>query len=69
MDFPASRVLDKEIYEDKRLFIEMFRIAQSDNSINTRKDIEKLSAIYTYLIYFDKQLSSRTNPNVSNHHH
>lgn len=64
MDFPATRILDKVVYKDKRLFIEMFRIAQLDNGINTRKDIENLSAIYTYLIFFDKQLSSRTNPNV-----
>lgn len=58
-DFERTRILDRETNKSKREFLEMVRISQSENTMNTKKDTKKLNAIYTYLLHLDERLSSR----------
>ena len=58
MNYDDIKILDSQINTKKRTFLEMVRIAQSDKAMNSRKDIEGLSSIYTYLINLDKQLKT-----------
>lgn len=52
-------VLDREASLTKRCFKEMCRIAQEDNAINKKTDIDNLSHIYSYLIDLDKNSQTR----------
>lgn len=58
MNYEDMKILDTQINTKKRTFLEMVRIAQTDNTMNSRKDIEGLSGIYTYLIHLDKLLKN-----------
>ena len=63
MNFEEVKILDTEKNFKKRTFLEMVRITQADNSMNSRRDIEGLSNIYTYLLQIDKQCNTRRNSN------
>ena len=54
MDFENPRILALENNHNKRLFMEMCFINNSDNSLNNRTDIQNLSKIYTYILKLDK---------------
>lgn len=53
-DFDNVKILDRENNTKKRTFLEMVRISQSEETMNSRKDIEGLSSVYTYLLHLDK---------------
>lgn len=57
--FEEAKVLDIENNLRKRTFLEMVRIAQTDNAMNSRKDIDGLSSIYTFLLQIDKENKKR----------
>lgn len=52
-NFNNIQILDIENNLNKRTFLEMVRIIQNENSINSRKDICNLSSMYSYLIQLD----------------
>lgn len=52
-DLNNVKILDIEKNDKKRTFIEMFRIWQHDNSMNFKKDINRLSSMYSYLMDID----------------
>lgn len=52
-DFTNIKILDSETNSNKRTFLEMVRIFQNSNCLNSRKDISGLSIIYSYLLYYD----------------
>lgn len=49
------RILDRERNTHKRNFLEMTNIFSSHNTLNSKKDIEGLSIIYTYLLHLHQQ--------------
>lgn len=59
MNFEDIKILDSEQNFKKRTFLEMVRITQAENSMNSRRDIEGLSNIYTYLLKIDKDCITR----------
>ena len=58
MNFEDVKVLDTEQNFKKRTFLEMVRITQTENSMNSRRDIEGLSGIYTYLLKIDRDFKT-----------
>ncbi|KAJ8977068.1 hypothetical protein NQ317_017230 [Molorchus minor] len=58
MDYDNVQILEKENNLHKRLFLEMSHIFKDANTINSRKDIEGLSIMYTYLLQFDPKTST-----------
>ncbi|KAK9882602.1 hypothetical protein WA026_022230 [Henosepilachna vigintioctopunctata] len=52
-DYNSVKILDKENNTKRRLFLEMVRIYQNKNSMNSRRDIDGLSSIFSYLIDYD----------------
>lgn len=60
INYEEAKILDIEPNFKKRTFLEMVRITQSDFSMNSRRDIEGLSSIYTYLLKLDKNNTSRS---------
>lgn len=52
--FDHIKILNTENNLHKRLFLEMSNIYKEPNSVNSRKDIENLSLIYTYLLNLNK---------------
>lgn len=52
-NFSDVIILDSEKDSKKRSFLEMLRISQNENCMNSRKDICGLSSIFSYLIHFD----------------
>lgn len=64
--YDSVQVLDKEVSSTRRCFKEMCRIAQEDNTINKKTDIDNLSHIYSYLILLDKDRSKGTLNNSHN---
>ena len=62
-DYEEIQVLDTINSTNKRCFVEMVRIAQEENPMNKRSDIDSLSLIYSYLI--KKEIELKTRP-VSN---
>lgn len=59
-NFHGIKILDTEPNTRKRLFLEMVRISQEDKSMNTKRDIDGLSTVYTYLLQLDKERRNRT---------
>lgn len=66
IDYSSVSVLDTAVNYKKRSFLEMVRILQHDNAMNSRKDIEGLSNVYRYLIHLDakKNRSPTTDTNI-----
>jgi len=59
-DYGNISILDREKNLYMRKFIEMFRITQeSETSMNSKKDIEKLSIVYADLVETDLKLKKR----------
>lgn len=54
IDFDNPKILAVESNHNKRLFMEMCFINNSDNSLNNKTDIQSLSRIYTYVLELDK---------------
>ncbi|CAG9828373.1 unnamed protein product [Diabrotica balteata] len=65
MDFESVEVLERETNYKKRLFLEMACIAQTENNINKKTDINHLSEIYSFLLAVDKQHMKFNNSIVS----
>lgn len=61
--FEEVEVLDCETNIRKRTLLEMIRIAQNDDSINSKKDVDSLSSVYALLIDIDKNLKHNTRVN------
>lgn len=57
-DFNNVKILDYENNTNKRSFLEMVRIFQNSNCINSRKDISGLSIIFSYLFHIDDSRKS-----------
>lgn len=55
MDFSNTKILATEHNSFKRTFLEMVYISSTPNTMNTRNDIQNLSAIYSLLIHTCKQ--------------
>lgn len=55
-DFANVKILDNERNMRKRTFLEMVRIRQWSNNMNSKKDMENLSSIYAHLIDLDAVL-------------
>jgi len=49
-NFKDTMILENETKLRERLFLEMFHINKSKNSVNFRRDVENLSTIYNNLI-------------------
>lgn len=64
IDLENVKILDTERNLFKRTFIEMIRISQNQNAINSKKDIDNLSSIYTYLLTLDRIVGERQNVSV-----
>lgn len=58
MNYQQASVLDIEQNLFHRTFLEMVRIHQEDECINTKQDISGLSSIYTFLLDVDKHKDS-----------
>lgn len=56
-DYTSVKILDVEKHWKKRLFLEMVRISQADDPMNSRRDIEGLSDIYSNIIQLLKNNS------------
>ena len=63
-NYDNVKVLHKENNLSKRLFLEMVEINEEVNSMNKKTDVSGLSAIYTYILKLNKQISSQ---NESDH--
>uniref|UniRef100_A0A6P7H037 Uncharacterized protein LOC114349148 n=1 Tax=Diabrotica virgifera virgifera TaxID=50390 RepID=A0A6P7H037_DIAVI len=55
MNYNETKILAMENNLNKRLFLEMAFIIQTDNLINKKSDVEHLSEIYAYLLQLEKQ--------------
>lgn len=55
-DLNGVRILDRESNYRRRTFLEMVRICQTDNSINSNRDVDGLSSIYSLLIDMDANI-------------
>lgn len=64
IDLENVKILDTERNLFKRTFIEMIRISQKQNAINSKKDIDNLSSIYTYLLTLDRVVGDCQNVSV-----
>lgn len=62
VDYQNPKVLDIEKNYRKRTFLEMVRIAQTNDSMNYRRDIQGLSNVYTFLLELDKQRGNDVPP-------
>lgn len=49
-DYNKTRILNTEINLKKREFLEMIQIQKNKNAINEKKDVDKLSRIYTPIL-------------------
>lgn len=65
MDFKNTTILDKERSCFRRTFLEMVRIHQTPEALNSKKDIDGLSSIYTFLLELDR--SQHTRPRATTH--
>lgn len=62
-DYSSVKILDVERHWKKRLFLEMVRISQTDDPMNSRRDIEGLSDIYSNIIQLLKNNNTRRREN------
>lgn len=58
INYDQVQILDIERNSFKRTFLEMVRIAQTEETMNYRKDLDKLSYIYSHLLDLDKKTRS-----------
>lgn len=56
MNYDAVKILDTSTNYKKRTFLEMVRISQNTQAMNSKKDIDGLSHTYIYLLQLDFQL-------------
>lgn len=56
--YEEVKVLTQERHLNKRLFLEMCFINEQTDSINSRKDLDNLSSIYSYLLDSDRPSNS-----------
>lgn len=64
--FEEVEILNKEVKLKKRLFLEMIRIKQNNNSVNDRTDVEGLSNCYNNIIGIKPQ---NKNDNIQKRNH
>ena len=50
IDYDDVKIMATESNYYKRLFLEMFHIQTTDNTMNKKSDVQNLSNIYAYLI-------------------
>lgn len=65
-NFEEVEILNKEVKLKKRLFLEMIRIKQNNNSVNDRTDVEGLSNCYNNIIGIKPQ---NKNDNIQKRNH
>ena len=60
-DFDDVKILDHEKHYTNRLFLEMYNIHLTNNTINFKTDVEGMSNIYSYIIEIDKSNRRKIN--------